>query len=505
MKKVSMFLVGIVTMLGLPMMVNAETIEVDSDLADAITSAEENDTIKLTGGITVDSQITVDKALTIDLNGNTITANADVKYVFDFNGNGKNFTITDSSANAGSIINTAQRGVLVTDGTLTIDKVTINSADRTVQINPVDSTDKAKAIINGGVIESNGSRTIMLWGNNVKEAAALEVNGGKIIAPVSVKNSAAINLGSANAAGTYVVVNNGEISAYNGIRLYGNGEEGMTVLTMNGGSINAVGSGIIQSTDDGTENTTIAIYGGSITAQPQEGAAAVGGDSVGIYHGQTGTLIIGREDGTGPTILGQTGISIKEGNITINGGTIKANGEYREVVAARDDGTDDTGAAISITSSAVYADGTSITVNGGTIESENGNAFYEGIGVDGLGNPVADESTVTALAITGGSFTSKEASVVTTETEEKFITGGEFSSDVSSYVSDDLTMEQDENGNYVIVSPVTDVPTEETPTEEVENPETSDGIALYFIVTTIAVLGVALTALRLRSRLRKSY
>ena len=219
MKKVSMFLVGIVTMLGLPMMVNAKTIEVDSDLADAITSAEENDTIKLIGNVTVDSQITVDKALTIDLNGNTITANADVKYVFDFNGNGKNFTITDSNDNAGSIINTAQRGVLVTDGTLTIDKVTINSADRTVQINPVDSDDKAKAIINGGVIESNGSRTIMLWGNNVKEAAALEVNGGKIIAPVSIKNSAAINLGSANAAGTYVVVNNGEISAYNGIRL----------------------------------------------------------------------------------------------------------------------------------------------------------------------------------------------------------------------------------------------------------------------------------------------
>ena len=66
-------------------------------------------------------------------------------------------------------------------------------------------------------------------------------------------------------------------------------------------------------------------------------------------------------------------------------------------------------------------------------------------------------------------------------------------------------MEQDENGNYVIVSPVTDVPTEETPTEEVENPETSDGIVLYVAISVIAVLGVALTALRLRSRLRKSY
>lgn len=81
-------------------------------------------------------------------------------------------------------------------------------------------------------------------GNNVAGEASLVVNGGEIIAPISSDNSAAINLGSANAAGNTVEINGGKITGYNGVRLYGNGEKGMTVLTMNGGSISAVNAGI---------------------------------------------------------------------------------------------------------------------------------------------------------------------------------------------------------------------------------------------------------------------
>ena len=499
MKKVNLFLVGLVTMLGLPLMVNAETIEVNGDLQTAITGASENDTIKLTGPITT-GQITVDKALTIDLNGNTITGNS--KYVFAFDGNGKNFTITDTSSTPGSITN-ADRGVLVTDGTLTIDKVTITSSQRVIQVNPVDDSDKAKVIINGGKIEATSTakntRAIMLWGNNIAGAASLEMNGGEVIAPVAGQNSTGINIGNDGAAGTTAVINAGTITAYNGIRLYGNGQSGMTTLTMNGGTINASSSGIINAADGATD---IKVYGGVILASELPGSYPVGGDSVAIQHGKAGFLVIGKNDGTGPHLVGETGVAIKEGTIIVNGGYIEANGVYREVAAERLDGTEDTGAAISVTSNSESTGKASVTINGGEFLSNYGNALYEGIAVNEEGHATTDKSAVGTLTIMDGTFTSydgKDSVVATAYTEEDgFIYGGTFATDVSDYLIADVDLVQDEDGNYVVADEVSDVPpTDEK--EEVENPETSDGILLFLGLTVVGFAGVALTYRRLHN------
>jgi len=53
--------------------VMAATTEVSSDLAGAVSSAADGDTLKLTADITVDSAIIIDKELTIDLNNHKIT------------------------------------------------------------------------------------------------------------------------------------------------------------------------------------------------------------------------------------------------------------------------------------------------------------------------------------------------------------------------------------------------------------------------------------------------
>ena len=497
MKKMNLFLVGLITMLGLPLMVNAETIEVtDQDLQTAITNAKENDTIKLTESVTTE-QITVDKALTIDLNGNTITGNG--QYVFNFDANGKNFTITDTSATPGSITN-SDRGVLVTDGTLTIDKVTITSSARVVQVNPVANDDKAKVIINGGVLKATSTdintRAVMIWGNNIAGAASLEMNGGEIIAPVAGKNSTGINLGNANAYGTEATINGGSITAYNGIRLYGNGEEGMTILTMNNGSITASSSGILNAADG---NTTMYIYGGTIKASELPGSYAVGGDSVAIQHGKSGTLVIGKTDGTGPNLVGETAVAIKKGDVVVNGGTIEANGTYREVATERLDGTEDTGAAISITSNSESNGEVSIVINGGELISNNGVALYEGIAVDESGVATTDKSSVASLLISNGNFVAandKESVAVTAYPEKKFINGGTYNSDVTEYVSDNLAMVKDENGNYVVADKVTDVPSDTT-NVTVENPETSDGVLIFLSLTAIGFAGTALAFRRL--------
>ena len=518
-KKRNLILAGLISVLCFPAVASAATTKTVcasdcdfTDIAAAIASEEvaSGDTIKLNEDLTVNTMISVNKSVTIDLNGHNITGEG-VQYVFDFNAKDTEFTLTDSTDEAGTIEN-ADRGILVTAGELTFDKVTLTSADRTIQINPVTDGGAAKVIVEGGVIKSTGTnatRTIMLWGNNVAGEASLVVNGGEIIAPISSDNSAAINLGSDNAAGNTVEINGGKITGHNGVRLYGNGEKGMTVLTMNGGSISAVNAGILQSAKEGTENTEIYLYGGSITAEPAEGSATVGGDAVAIHHTQTGILVIGKEDGTGPTLTGETAVAIKEGDVTINGGTIIATGEYREHVIAREDGTDDSGAAISISSNGSYTAGITLEINGGNLTSKNGNALFEGIAYTADGEPTAEKSFVTSMEVTNGTFTSAidKASVVATYAEP-FISGGTYSSEenLDEYTKDEIIFSQDENGNFVVgeeLGDAIDTPTEDTttPSEDVpEVPQTFDALGIYAGIGLVSVAAIAGAVIYLKRR-----
>ena len=518
-KKRNLILAGLISVLCFPAVASAATTKTVcasdcdfTDIAAAIASEEvaSGDTIKLNEDLTVNTMISVNKSVTIDLNGHNITGEG-VQYVFDFNAKDTEFTLTDSTDKAGTITN-AQRGILVTAGELTFDKVTLTSSDRTIQINPVTDGGAAKVIVEGGVIKSTGTnatRTIMLWGNNVAGEASLVVNGGEIIAPISSDNSAAINLGSNNAAGNTVEINGGKITGHNGVRLYGNGEKGMTVLTMNGGSISAVNAGILQSATEGTENTEIYLYGGSIIAEPAEGSATVGGDAVAIHHTQTGILVIGKEDGTGPTLTGETAVAIKEGDVTVNGGTIIATGEYREHVIAREDGTDDSGAAISISSNGSYTAGITLEINGGNLTSKNGNALFEGIAYTADGEPTAEKSFVTSMEVTNGTFTSAidKASVVATYAEP-FISGGTYSSEenLDEYTKDEIIFSQDENGNFVVgeeLGDAIDTPTEDTttPSEDVpEVPQTFDALGIYAGIGLVSVAAIAGAVIYLKRR-----
>ena len=518
-KKRNLILAGLISVLCFPAVANAATTKTvcasDCDftgIAEAIASEDvaAGDTIKLNESLTVNATITVDKSVTIDLNGHDITGEG-VQYVFNFNAKDTEFTLTDSTDEAGTIAND-QRGILVTAGELTFDKVTLTSSDRTIQINPVTDGGAAKVIVEGGVIESTGTndtRTIMLWGNNVAGEASLVVNGGEIIAPISSDNSAAINLGSANAAGNTVEINGGKITGHNGVRLYGNGEKGMTVLTMNGGSISAVNAGILQSAAEGTENTEIYLYGGSITAEPAEGSATDGGDAVAIHHTQTGILVIGKEDGTGPTLTGETAVAIKEGDVTVNGGTIIATGEYREHVIAREDGTDDSGAAISISSNGSYTAGITLEINGGNLTSKNGNALFEGIAYTADSEPTAEKSFVTSMEVTNGTFTSAidKASVVAIYAEP-FISGGTYSSEenLDEYTKDEIIFRQDENGNFVVgeeLGDAIDTPTEDTttPSEDVpEVPQTFDALGIYAGIGLVSIAAIAGAVIYLKRR-----
>ena len=132
------------------------------------------------------------------------------------------------------------------------------------------------------------------------------------------------------------------------------------------------------------------------------------------------------------TINAAYAITIKSGDFNITGGSYTSTGDFKDPSEANSNGTEDTGAAISITTNPDYAQKTNVTITGGTFTSTNGYAFYEGIAVKD-GQPIAEASTA-VIAIQGGDFTGNAdlgADIAITTAENKqVVSGGMFSQPV---------------------------------------------------------------------------
>lgn len=147
---------------------------------------------------------------------------------------------------------------------------------------------------------------------------------------------------------------------------------------------------------------------------------------------------------------GSTPLSIKSGTFDISGGTFYATGEYRNPADANSNGSEETGAALSITSNDDYAGNVKVIVTNGTFTSENGHAVYEGIATESSGSPAAPSSDV-LVEIQGGTFrgNTEKGDVAITEAENiKVISGGSFSCDVSDYVADGYVVIPSADGTY---------------------------------------------------------
>ena len=155
--------------------------------------------------------------------------------------------------------------------------------------------------------------------------------------------------------------------------------------------------------------------------------SAIQADTVAVYAAG-----YGKWDFAGDVSAGSDALSIKSGDIAITGGVYTAAGEYNDPASANGNGTENTGAVVSITTNSGYAQKTSVNISGGTFTSTNGNAFYEGIAKDTDGNPAAEASTA-VIAISDGTFkgaAGKDAIVIATAEDKRVITGGAFSTAV---------------------------------------------------------------------------
>ena len=133
-------------------------------------------------------------------------------------------------------------------------------------------------------------------------------------------------------------------------------------------------------------------------------------------------------------VSGADALSIKSGTFTITGGNYRGTGSFADPAEAHGNGSENTGAAISITTNDNYAQAPIVVnITGGDFISTNGYALYEGIAKTSDGTPAA-EASAAVIAIAGGDFTGSKMNVavtadisITTAENPRVISGGTFS------------------------------------------------------------------------------
>ena len=174
----------------------------------ALADAVDGDTIKLTGSVSLANYVTIEKKLTIDLNGHTITSNSDTTiYVY-----GGELTVIDDS-NTGKIINAG--------GYSAID---INNGGKlAIQGGTLEASADGIYVFNGTVEMTGGSITAAMTDNHMAiyiGAGSATISGGTLTAQravyVETGASATIEGGTLNGADVAAFANGGDIEIKGG-------------------------------------------------------------------------------------------------------------------------------------------------------------------------------------------------------------------------------------------------------------------------------------------------
>lgn len=175
--------------------------------------------------------------------------------------------------------------------------------------------------------------------------------------------------------------------------------------------------------------------------------------TTGIYQPQNGIINI-----FGGIIDAQEAISMKRGTLNVYDGLIHSYGEYCNPAKGNNDGSEHTGAAISLTSNDGYPGSINVNIYGGTMISDNGNALYEGIAMRN-GSPVAASSLVESINIQNGRFSGERdyGAVSINKAANVSISGGKYNTNIESLLTENYriaTNREDDRFDYpyVVVS-----------------------------------------------------
>jgi hypothetical protein len=312
----------------------ATTVSTETQLRDALLDTGVTE-IELGANIALANELVITRAVTIDLNGKTLSkpTTTSVDRVFHVQ-TGGNLTVNATGGGSVSSPDTADGRAfeMLADASATM---TINGGSFTAGLrNIVNQTNTL--IVNGGTIHG--------------EDLGIAVRGNRTTTEVKT---------------TTLTVNDGTISSgdYPAVHVAGYG----ATFNLKGGLLTGVGGrvgapvlmGNGTSTDWGTE---INISGGVINAP--------GG--TGISQPQQGVLNI-----SGGQITADTGIEIKSGTLNMTGGSIVANGPKVDPPVHGPDGTTLSGDGVFVVTRTGYNWPINVNLTGGSISSTNAWAVRE--------------------------------------------------------------------------------------------------------------------------------
>ena len=284
MKKRRLMLCSIISLImvfvmAVPMTVSADTVKVRdagdaTALADAITAAQDGDTIKLTASFAASITIPKGKNITLDLNGQTLTGESGKNAIKVAGG----LVVKDSTATATPSVSSNYETVSYTSGKITATTTTVGVISG------------GTFELQSGMVESTGNIGIIAVGE--KDATKPSVNS------------------TATISGGYVLAQEFAASAQ------GNGAK----LNINGGVLVAKDNAVVAG--NGTKDyggTTINITNVIMIGHIQ----SAGYIACGVYHPQSGNLRI-----SGGTIYadGGVGILMRSGDLSMTGGKVIATG-----------------------------------------------------------------------------------------------------------------------------------------------------------------------------------
>ena len=179
-------------------------------LAEAVAAAKDGDTVTLLADVTTASTITIDKAITLDGNGKTITYTGSDRAIEMANSLGaaeitiKNLTVNCSASYC-------QRGINYNaTGKLTLDNVTVKGTNVTYAVNVPGMADGALITITN--CDLSGNIALNVWGKNCTidvtntKCTAVDNNSAEGYASVKLNND-----GSTSAEGSVINITGGKV------------------------------------------------------------------------------------------------------------------------------------------------------------------------------------------------------------------------------------------------------------------------------------------------------
>lgn len=370
-------------------------------------------------------------------------------------------SLEEAIANAGSNDTIKLISDVRLDDTMDIDK-TVN-----IDLNGNDITGKSMVFkVNGGVLNVSGSGTIR----------EIEPNYGAIAVIGSTDSS----------DNNYSMVNVGKdvkLEGWSGIFITHDNSKSYGVVVNLDGDVNAI--------NDVSGGTGVGVYvNGNIKHMDNSPVVNIGDGSDitstgnGLYIAGYTTVNIGKANISGD----ESGIGIKAGNLNIKGATVTSDGADKTPTEGFNNGIKASGTALQIESNSGYAGNMKINIDSGTFRSKNSYTIYEYIGK-------GTSTQVTSMDISGGTFSGNSGKGVFGLSDSfknnngKFISGGKYSSDPSSYLKSGYTANKD--GDFYIVT------ASSSKLVSGDSVNTDDSNGVLKVIATVVIIGVAVVLIYL--------